>query len=231
MPRLALVVALLTLALGFALSSCRLGGGGNADETREDFAAQLEDDIADLAQAVEDLATSAGDLDDTRDESTECYATVGDCTVCYALVGGPLAGTFDAGLETEPCSAELTIRQTTATYTVDAFSLEGSWAATSLAGDYEIALVGDRGATLEVEGPRATTTYDSSWDLDLTASTEDFELADLELVLTYDGFDGPWEVNLVWDGATWTGTVTSPGGSSCTVSGTAASPSVSCDAG
>ncbi len=213
-----------------ALSGCR--HRGETTETTEDFAARLADDLVVLVQQVEDLAEAAGDLE-ARDTATACYETVGACSICYDVDGLPLAGTFEAGLEEPPCSASVSFRSASATYSIDEAEFSGSWAATSLAGDYSIAMVGSMSSTLETTTARAgTTTYDASWALDLAATTEDFVLVAWALTLDYDGFgDLSWSVDVTWDvDDGWVSTVTASDGSSCTVSGTIGAPSVECTA-
>ena len=166
--------ALLTLIPVLALTGCR-GAGGDLDaDAQEDFAATFEDDIEDLATSVEDLATSAGALTEegARETAEDCYATFGDCSVCYSIDGGYLTGLFSAVTTPTPCGATLTVRSASATYTVLESALDGTWAATSLAGDYAIAMTGTRSAELTTSTTRrGTSTIDSSWTLDAMSAT------------------------------------------------------------
>ena len=225
---------ILSLVSVLALLGCRRAGGDLDADAQEDFETTVEDDLEDLASGVIDLATSAGDLtDETARETTEdCYATFGDCEVCYSIDGGYLAGTFNAATTPAPCSATLTIRNASATYTVLESSLDGSWAATSLAGDYSVAMTGSRSAELVTTTTRGSTTSDSSWTLGgLAATTVDFELETWSVDVTYTGFAGhEWVVDVAGTSAGLTGTASVDDESvSCTVGGTWEAPTVSCD--
>lgn len=227
--------ALLTLIPVLALTGCR-GAGGDLDaDAQEDFAATFEDDIEDLATSVEDLATSAGALTEegARETAEDCYATFGDCSVCYSIDGGYLTGLFSAVTTPTPCGATLTVRSASATYTVLESALDGTWAATSLAGDYAIAMTGTRSAELTTSTTRrGTSTIDSSWTLDaMSATTVDFLLDNWAVDVTYTGFAGHvWEADVAGDTTGLTGTATVDDGSvTCTVGGTWALPTVSCE--
>ncbi len=57
----AVVITLAAIALG--VIGCRHNSAADPNEIHDDFADQLEDDLASFVETTEDLAVGAGDLD------------------------------------------------------------------------------------------------------------------------------------------------------------------------
>ena len=202
-------------------------------EAIEDLARAAGEDVARLKFAVEDMSETAGELaEDGADETaTECYTTLGDCSVCYSLDGSYLAGSFTAVTTPEPCSAEWTVRNSSATYAVMESGLAGTWSAESLAGDYTVGMTGSRNATLTTTTRDGVTPRTPDWTLtERTATTTNFEVSVLAMELTYTGFaEHTWSLSATGDSAGPQGSLLIDDGSvNCSIGGDWETLSLSC---
>jgi len=202
-------------------------------ETIEDIARTAGEDIARLKFAVENMSESAGELPQqgSNETSTDCYTTLGDCSACYSLDGTALSGSFIAATSPEPCGAEWTVRNTSATYTVVESSLSGTWTTESLAGDYTVGMAGSRDATLSTTTYEGTAIRTANWALtELIATTTDFEVSSLAMELTYVGFgEHSWSLSATGDSAGPQGNLLVDDGSvNCSIGGDWETITLSC---
>lgn len=205
--------------------------GGGDDAGNDGLEGTVSADVAELAKVVVDLSAGAAQMPAGGDPTTSeaCYATWGECSFCYELDGGPLTGTYTAGLDAPPCVADRSGRFGTATYTVASFDLAGDWAG-SAGGSYAITASGARSADLLVEGQREGRGFDATFTLDsLDATTVDFVLDAFAAQLTYAAFGNRvWIVEMAGTSDTISGTITGDDGTTCSIDGEASDPIVVC---
>lgn len=213
------------IAVVAGLAAC--GGGGD-----DAVSTVLAGDVSELARVATETSDGAAAMPGDATTSDACYATWGSCQLCYALDGGPLHGSYTAGIDAPPCSADRTGRFGTGTYTVSSFDLAGDWDGT-LAGSYTITASGTRNAELLLEGQRAEHGLDSSFSLDsLNATTADYVLDTFSAEMTYSSFARHvWTVSVDGTAATIAGTATRDDGASCSIDGGADAPIVICSTG
>lgn len=205
--------------------------GCRDDDDLGALADQAGADLADLTAQVEAAASEAAASTARAATGTCAAAPAGTCAYCVEVDGGPLAGTFVLGLESAPCGASYDDGERSATYSVEASTLDGTYDGT-LAGDYAFSATGERQATLEVGPARGdAVTGDASFTIDeLTATTVGTEVQSASLALTYVGYGGhTWALEAEGDRESVSGTLTADNGSSCTIAGAWDAPELSCD--
>ncbi len=202
-----------------------------AQADADDFADRLADDIADAASAAVDVVSAADDLQE-RDTATECYPTVGTCSFCTDVDGTPLSGSFTLGMEELPCGEAWDVGGRSLNYSVTALSIDGTWQASGIGGDYTVTASGTRGALLSTSSPRGGShEFDASHTLDLEAEVIDLRVEGLTLTMDYAAFTGrAWTVDATLSDDTLSGSASSDDGVTCSISAGVEAPSVSCTA-
>lgn len=215
--------------IGVLVGLVACGGGGADNDT---VATVFGADVSEVARIATETSNGAAAIPSDATTSDACYATWGSCQVCYALSGGPLHGTYTAGIDAPPCSAERTGRGGTATYNVSNLELAGAWDGT-LAGSYTITATGTRDAELLLEGQKVDHGFDASFSLDsMTATTADYVLDTFAADMTYASFaQHVWTISVSGTAATISGTATRDDGAGCTIDGGADAPIVVCTSG
>lgn len=211
-------------------------GDTDDEDTVGDFSAQVSADASELAERsleAADLATRVPGPG-AREGATQCYDAWGTCQFCWTADGGPLTGTVTAGLDSPPCTDGVSRGSASATYSVDLFSLDGTYSGTPAQGGvtYTVSLTGSREASLEITGRSRGGVYEASWDLTgLQATVLDQEVVDLSLSLQYLGFGGhSWDIELSGTPEAMTGSGTRDDGLGCTASGALGDLTVECAA-
>lgn len=190
----------------------------NAAADTETLARTLDETATELAEAIGDISSSAE------------YAGIGDCVWTVGMEGSIASGVLSAEVSPSPCGGSVTGETATVDVSVTSGSLTGTWTA-DLEG-WTVEMSGSRSATTTIEGPRRTRTVDTTWSVDsLEAFVNEEGLGSWSASVSYGaGVGEGWSLEIDGTGTgTITGTLSGPGGASCTVSGTVDAVDVTCD--